>query len=88
VTVHHRVVAAPFPPGVSGLIDPDDEPIIAILEACADDRARRGLPSYTRDDLDRLFQVLDAPPPAPELPPNVIVFRRPSRARTPRPPRR
>ncbi len=81
-------MAALFPAGVSGLIDPDDEPIIAILEACADDRARRGLPSYTRDDLERLFQVLDAPVPEPDLPPNVIPLRPPSRPRAARPPRR
>jgi hypothetical protein len=67
-------VAFPFPPGVSGLIDPDDEPIIAILEQCAADRLRLGLPTYSRADLERLFQVLDAPPPRTKLPPNVIRF--------------
>jgi hypothetical protein len=67
-------VAFPFPPGLSGLLDPDDEPIIAILEQCAEDRRRLGLPTYSRDDLERLFQVLDAPAPRDELPPNVIPF--------------
>jgi hypothetical protein len=70
-------VAYPLPAGVSALIHPDDEPIIAILEQCAEDRRRLGLPSYTRDDLDRLFQVLDAPAPEPELPPNVLPFAAP-----------
>jgi hypothetical protein len=65
-------VAFPFPAGVSGLIDPDDEPIIAILEQCAEDRRRLGLPTYSRADLERLFQILDAPAPRVELPANVI----------------
>ena len=75
-------MAFPFPPGVSGLVDPDDEPVIAILEQCAADRLRLGLPSYSRADLERLFQVLDAPEPRPVLPANVILFhaeRRPRR---------
>lgn len=70
-------VAYPLPDGISALIHPDDEPIIAILEQCAEDRRRLGLPSYTRDDLDRLFQVLEAPAPEPKLPPNVLAFAAP-----------
>jgi hypothetical protein len=81
-------VAFPFPAGVSGLIDPDDEAIIAILEQCAADRRRLGLASYTRADLDRLFQVLDAPAPRAELPPNVIPFPAERRSRRSRDPRR
>ena len=67
-------MAFPFPAGVSGLVDPDDEPIMAIHEQCAADRLRLGLPTYSRDDLERLFQVLDAPAPCAELPVNVIRF--------------
>jgi hypothetical protein len=77
-------VAFPFPAGVSGLVDPDDEPIMAILEQCAADRLRLGLPTYSRADLERLFQVLDAPAPRSELPVNVIRFpagRRPAPSR-------
>jgi len=77
-------VAFPFPAGVSGLIHPDDEPTIAILEQCAQDRMRLGLPTYSREDLDRLFQILDAPAPRTELPVNVIRFpagRRPNSSR-------
>jgi hypothetical protein len=81
-------VAFPFPAGVSGLIDPEDEPIIAILEQCAADRLRLGLPTYSRDDLDRLFQVLDAPAPRPELPVNVIRFPGGGHPRPGRDPRR
>jgi|GEM_PF-2210057 hypothetical protein len=70
-----RIVAFPFPVGVSGLIDPDDEPTIAFLELCAEARRRLGLPSYSRDDVERLFACIDAPAPAPPpLPPNVIRF--------------
>jgi len=74
-------VAYPFPPGVSGLVDPDDEPYIEILEQCAQDRLRLGMPAYSRDDLDRLFQILDAPAPRAKLPANVIPF--PSECRVP-----
>jgi hypothetical protein len=81
-------VAFPFPPGVSGLIDPDDEPIIAILEQCASDRLRLGLPTYSRADLDRLFQILDAPAPRCDLPANVIRFPEARRPRTSRDTRR
>jgi hypothetical protein len=64
-------VAYSLPLGVSGLIDPDDEPYIAILEACAALRRELGYPSYTRADIERLFAVKDAPAPAELLPPNV-----------------
>jgi hypothetical protein len=74
---YDSAVAYPLAAGFSALIHPDDEPIIAILEQCAEDRRRLGLPSYTRDDLDRLFQVLDAPAPEPKLPPNVLAFTAP-----------
>jgi hypothetical protein len=67
-------VAFPFPAGVSGLIDPGDEPVITILEDCAAERRRLGLPTYSRDDLDRLFQVLDAPPPCSPIAANVLRF--------------
>jgi hypothetical protein len=67
-------VAHPLPAGISAFISPDDEPIIAILEQCAADRRRLGLPSYSRDDLERLFQVLDAPAPQSQLPANVVQF--------------
>ena len=68
-------MAYPFPAGVSAFVDPDDELIIQTLESCAAERRKRGLPSYTREDLERLFEVKDAPAPPslPEtLPPNVI----------------
>jgi hypothetical protein len=65
-------VASPFPAGVSGLVDPDDEPYIAFLEECAAARRQLGVPSYSRDDLERLFAVKDAPAPPERLPPNVV----------------
>ena len=65
-------MAFPLPAGFSALVDPDDEPIIAILELCAEDRRRLGLPSYSRADLERLFAVLDAPAPPREWPANVV----------------
>ena len=64
-------MAYPLPAGVSGLVDPDDEPYIAILEACAALRRELGYPSYTRADIERLFAVKDAPAPPEPLPPNV-----------------
>jgi len=39
---YDAAVAYPLPAGVSALIHPDDEPIIAILEQCAEDRRRLG----------------------------------------------
>jgi hypothetical protein len=65
-------VASPFPIGVSGLVDPDDEPYITLLELCAAARLALGLPSYTRDDLERLVALKDVPAPPERLPPNVI----------------
>jgi len=65
-------VAYPFPQGVSALIDPDDEPYIAILEQCAQARRELGFPSYSRADLERLFAVKDAEAPPRSLPANVI----------------
>jgi hypothetical protein len=75
-------MAHSFPAGVSGLVDPDDEPYIAILEACAALRRELGYPSYTRPDIERLFAVKDEPAPPESLPPNVLRFapRRPRRA--------
>jgi hypothetical protein len=70
-------VAFPFPPGVSALVDPDDEPTIAILEQCAAQRRRLGLPAYSRADLDRLFQILDAPAPRSEPARCALRFRSP-----------
>jgi hypothetical protein len=67
-------VAFLLPAGVSALIDPDDEASISFLERCAALRYRLGLPTYTRADLERLFQVLDAPMPTRPLPPNVLPF--------------
>jgi hypothetical protein len=74
-------VASPFPVGVSGLVDPDDEPYVAFLELCAAARRGLGMPSYTRADLERLFALKDIPAPPERLPPNVI--RLPESARTP-----
>ena len=68
-------MASPFPIGVSGLVDPDDEPYIAFLELCAAARRGLGLPSYTRADLERLFALKDVPVPPERLPPNVIRLR-------------
>ena len=68
-------MAYPFPQGVSGLVDPDDEPYIAILELCAETRRQLGFPSYSRADLERLFAVKDAQPPPRTLPPNVVDMR-------------
>jgi hypothetical protein len=67
-------VALSLPRGVSALLDPDDEPYLRILLACAMLRARLGLPAWTEAQLRALLD--DAPP----LPTNVIVFpRRPPR---------
>lgn len=68
-------MASPFPIGVSGLVDPDDEPYIAFLELCAAARRGLGLPSYTRADLERLFALKDVAVPPERLPPNVIRLR-------------
>jgi len=68
----------PLPAGVSALIDPDDEVSIGLLEICASLRQQVGLPTYSRADLDRLFQVLDAPAPSRPLPANVLPFRQPA----------
>jgi hypothetical protein len=78
-------VAYPLPLGVSGLIDPDDEPYIAILEECAAMRRRLGYPSYTRADIERLFAVKDIPAPVERLPANVLrlAARRRRRSRAP-----
>ncbi|GAC1578767.1 MAG: hypothetical protein NVS3B7_12510 [Candidatus Elarobacter sp.] len=64
------IVACPFPEGVSGLVHPDDEPYIAILEACAASRRSLGMPSYTRAELEQLFLVKDAPAPPPRVEPH------------------
>lgn len=76
-------VAFPFPAGVSGLVDPDDESFIALLELCATARRGLGLPSYTRDDLERLVALKDIIIPPDPFPPNVLplVETRPARAR-------
>lgn len=70
-------MAFPFPLGVSGLLDPDDETYIELLEACAESRRRLGMPSYTREELEQFFSVKDAPAPesSPEdFAPNVIAL--------------
>jgi hypothetical protein len=67
-----RDMAHPIPAGVSALVDPDDEPYIAILEACAALRRELGYPSYTRGDIERLFAVKDAPVPPAVRPPTVV----------------
>ncbi len=64
-------MAYPLPAGISGLVDPDDEPYIAILEECAAMRRRLGFPSYSRADIERLFAVKDTPAPDDPLPPKV-----------------
>jgi len=85
-------VAFPFPQGVSGLFDPDDELYIDLFEACAASRRRLGLPSYTREEIELLFCVKDAPAPSlayEPLPPNVLALpldRRPRRRRRVAPP--
>jgi hypothetical protein len=76
-------VAFFLPAGVSALIHPDDEASIGLLELCAALRQGLGLPTYSRADLDRLFQILDAPAPSRPLPPNVLPFRKPSRRENP-----
>ena len=65
-------MAYPFPNGVSALIDPDDEPYIAILELCAEARRGLGLPTYSRADLERLFALKDAEAPQRSLRPKVV----------------
>ena len=74
-------MAFPFPQGVSGLVDPDDEPYIAILELCAEARRELGFPSYSRADLERLFALKDADAPPRTLPPNVVEMRDDARFR-------
>lgn len=72
-------MAFPFPPGVSGLVDPDDESFIALLELCAAARRNLGLPSYTRADLERLVALKDIIIPSAPLPPNVVPLTKPCR---------
>ena len=64
----------------------DDEEYIALLEMCAEERRRLGLPSYTREDLELLFELVDVPVPEPRLPPNVLPFRPPKGRRRRRAP--
>ena len=59
----------------------DDEEYIALLEMCAEERRRLGLPTYTREDLELLFELVDVSVPEPPLPPNVVRFSRPARRR-------
>jgi hypothetical protein len=75
-------VAFPFPNGVSGLIDPDDESFIALLELCASARRGLGLPSYTREDLERLVALKDIIIPPEPLPANVLPLVQAHRARS------
>ena len=78
-------MAYPFPIGVSGFVDPEDEPYIELFELCAAARLGLGLPSYTREDLERLFALKDVPAPRERLPPNVIRLSTRSRRRPERP---
>jgi len=57
------------------MVHRDDEEYIALLELCAAERRRRGLPTYTREDLELLFELVDVPVPEPDLPANVLPFR-------------
>ena len=76
-------MAYPFPQGVSGLFDPDEEPYIAILELCAAARRELGLPSYSRADLERFFALKDVQMPEEDSAPNVLrLLLRASRGRT------
>jgi hypothetical protein len=79
--LYDHAVAFPFPEGVSGLIDPDDEPYIAILELCALARRELGFPSYSRADLERLFALKDVEAPPQEAPTNVVQLPRSARNR-------
>jgi hypothetical protein len=81
-------VAFPFPPGVSGLIDPDDESFIALLELCATARRNLGLPSYTRADLERLVALKDIILEPGPLPPNVLPLKPARSSRVRRLPKR
>jgi len=74
-------VAFPLPSGISALIDPDDESFIALLEHCASARRDLGMPSYTRDDLERLVALKDIIIPPEPLPPNVLPLAHSPRAR-------
>ncbi len=60
------------------MVHGDDDEYIALLEMCAAERRRLGLPTYTREDLELLFELVDSPVPEPKLPPNVLPFRRPA----------
>jgi hypothetical protein len=64
-------VALPLPCGISALLDPDDEPYLRILVACAVVRGRLGLPAWSVAQLRALFDD-DALPSAPQS--NVIAF--------------
>ncbi|HEX3466582.1 MAG TPA: hypothetical protein VHT05_00620 [Candidatus Elarobacter sp.] len=75
-------MAFPFPAGVSGLIDPDDESFIALFELCAAARLDLDMPSYTRDDIERLFELKDVDAPPEPLPRNVVRFTRRASRRT------
>jgi len=65
-------VALPFPCGISALLDPDDEPYLRILVACAVLRGRLGLPALSVAELRALFDEDAVPAPPPQS--NVIAF--------------
>jgi hypothetical protein len=64
-------VALPFPCGISALLDPDDEPYLRILVACAVLRGRLGLPALSVAELRALFDDDALPVPTQS---NVIAF--------------
>jgi hypothetical protein len=65
-------VTALLPCGVSALLDPDDEPYLRILVACAAARVRLGLPAWSVLELAALLG--GELPPAADLGPNVVAF--------------
>lgn len=66
-------MAYPFPRGVSGIVDPEDEPYLRLLEHCAKTRRGLGLPFLNRAELEALLKP-DAPARRGDLPPNVLPF--------------
>jgi hypothetical protein len=65
-------VIAPLPCGVSALLDPDDEPYLRILVACAAARVRLGLPAWSVSDLTALLG--GERHRAADVGPNVVAF--------------
>lgn len=61
-----------LPRGVSALLDPDDEPYLRILVACAAVRVRLGLPAWSVVELAAWLG--GERPPTADLGPNVVAF--------------